>query len=75
MAEVSDPVILQELAVLHSYYERVVRPVQLKRIEEAIEKRRNKENGCDGDTAVCDNSQPALRSVDGVHVPVSRSVS
>lgn len=75
MALVSDPILLQELATLREYYLKVVRPVQLQRISDAVQKQRNKEDGHHGNTAVRDHSESAVCGVDGIHVPVPRPLS
>ena len=76
---VTDDATLRDLARLSDYYARNIRPVQEKRIKDAMERRAQalKEqeelearDGRNGNSAICDNGQSAVRSVDGLHLSV-----
>ena len=70
---VDDERVLQELKTLTDYWYRNVKPIQEKRMKEAMEaslKAKQLKDGHDRDTTLCDNCESALRSLDSIQLPM-----
>lgn len=70
---VEDKEILQELRKLTEYWYRNIKPIQEKRLKEAMEaslKASDKKDGHERDSTLCDNCESALRSLDSLHLSV-----